>query len=831
MPVALDLKARGLYTHQSPLTSPQGALLIADNVVIDREDTTETRRGLKQKGTSLTLGVGEKINKFFNYNSRLLVSYGSKMAYDSDGSLTWSDYSGTYVAPTGAKRIRSAQANKNFYFTTNAGIKKLDAYNGAVKMAGMYKGLDGSGALNGSGSWFTTNAQVAYRIVFGIKDANNNKIIGAPSQRIIVANSSGSSKGVDLTFTLPSGITTSHFYQVYRSGLSATSSDEPNDEVQLIVENSPTAGEVTALSVTYSDLTPDSLRGASLYTNPSQQGILQANEPPPLAQDIATYKNQTLYANTITKHRLNITLISTGGTGFVIGDTITIAGVVYTGAAAENVALNEFQVFTAGTPAANIDNTARSLIKIINQSASNTTVYAYYLTGFADLPGQILIEERGLGGAQFVAISSRGSAFSPPIPSSGTAYASSNDTSPNRVYISKVGQPEAVPLLNYIDAGSALKNIIRIISLRNSVFILKEDGIFRITGETINDFRISLFDATTTIKCQESAVSFNNQVICFADQGLVTISDSGVAIVSRAIERTLVRLSTSQYTNFDEASFGISYESERKYLFCTVSETDDTIATQQFVYNSLTNTFTRWDREITCGIVSEANDKLTLGSGTTGINKAYEERKDFASTDYADEEYAVNITFVDGLNITLDTVTGLEVGMSLVQFKDDNPIRASIITAINTSTKIVTVTDRFSWPPGPAVVYTPIETTIQPVPIHGGNPATLHHWDSFYFLFSGAQFDSFTVAFTSNFNVGEETVVLNPYLPGWGDVPWGDEDWGGTIPNIQPIITSVPRESAESNWLNVKMTQAQALTAFALVGLAAYHVPVGDAQR
>lgn len=828
----LNLKARGLFTDPSPLgETPRGGLVVANNVVIDRDGTTETRRGFKTVGTSLTLTGSEKINKFFNYNNHLLVSYGSKLAYDSDGAQTWTDFSGSFSPPTGASRIRSAQANKNFYFTSNAGVKKLDAYNGSVKMAGMYKGLDGTGAVVGTGTWFATANQVAYRIVFGIKDANDNKILGAPSQRIIVANTSGTDKSVDLTFSLPSGITASHFYQVYRSGQSGGASTEPNDELQLIVEKSPTAGEVTALAVTYADLTPDSLRGATIYTSPSQQGILNANEPPPLAKDITTFKNQMLYANTLSKHRLTMTLISVSGSGLVNDDTITIAGVVYTGKAGETISSGFFKVSTGGTAAENIDATARSLIKVINQYTSNTLVYAYYLTGFEDLPGQILIEERGIGGTQFVAISSRGSAFSPPLPSSGSTYASANDNAPNRVYVAKVGQPESVPLLSYVEAGSALKGIIRIISLRNSVFLLKEDGIFRITGETINDFRVSLFDATTTIKCEESATSFNNQVVTFSDQGLVTISDSGVAVISRPIKRTLLQISGAQFTTFSDASFGIAYESDQKYIFCTVTEDDDEVSTQQFVWNVQTNTFTRWDRVISCGIVSEDNDKLYLGSGVAAVPKAYEERKDFDITDYADEEISANILGASALVLTLASVTGIVEGMSIVQFKDGNPIRASIITDVDSVASEITVTDLFSWAGGTATVYTPIEWTVQYAPIYGGNPATIHHWGAFYLLFSNAQFDEIALRFTTNLNVAPDQVDLTPFLPGWGEVPWGEEGWGGTIIDIQPIRTLVPRESAESNWLNVEISMAQALTSCALVGIAVYDEVVGDGQR
>lgn len=827
----ITARAKGLYTHPNPIGAsiPLGAFTKADDVVIDREDIVETRRGMKLQGTTLS----DQIKKLFNYRNRKFASHGSKIAYDSDGSETWIDFAGTFAAPSGATRIRAAQANKNLYLTTSAGIKKKATLTDEPVSAGIPKGLDGSGATTGAAGWMANNVQAAYRVVWGIIDANANKILGAPSQRIVVSNSSGGTRNVIVTFTIPAGITTSHFYQIYRSAVSIDLATEPNDEMQLIVEKNPTAGEIVALSVSYTDQTADSLRGASLYTNPSQQGIAQANDTPPIATDIAVYKNQMLFGNVIGKHRMYVTLISVGGSGLVVDDTVTIAGVLYTAKGAENAAAGQFLCSTGGTASQNIDTTARSLVKVINQYASNTLVYAYYITGFNELPGQILIEERGLGGSAFVAISSRGGAFSPELPGSGTTYSSANDTAPNRIFVAKAGQPEAVPLLNYVDVGSALANLRRIMPTRGAVYVLKDDGVFRITGETLADFRVDEFDGTTTITAEESAVTFNNSVVCFADQGIVRISDSGVEIISRPIERSLLELMIQ--SNFNEVCFGVSYESDRKFILGIQTSESDTTATQQFVYNALTNSWTRWSRNATCGIVGDADDKLYFGSGT--VNRVNQERKDYMSTDYADEEIDVTISSINGLFITLTSVTGLVVGDSLAQLSGTTVIRDTIITAINTGTNIITVTDVLSWDGGAAKVYRPISSAVRWAPIYGVNPTVAKQFAWLAFLFAGSDFDTLTATITSDLDLATDEISLTPK----DAQPWGYGDWGGGgligfgggPIDLQMIPTTLPKEKQICNWVIVELAGSQALKSFASAGVAAYaeNVQMVPAQR
>jgi hypothetical protein len=60
---------------------------------------------------------------------------------------------------------------------------------------------------------------------------------------------------VALTFSIPDGVTANYFYQIYRSAMSGSSVIEPNDELQLVIEDNPSAGEITAKEISVTEST------------------------------------------------------------------------------------------------------------------------------------------------------------------------------------------------------------------------------------------------------------------------------------------------------------------------------------------------------------------------------------------------------------------------------------------------------------------------------------------------------------------------------------------------------------------------------------------------
>lgn len=952
----LDLQLRGLYTAPNNLSGvPQGALEVADNVVINSKSLIESRRGQTQYGSELSIG-SEEVNKLFNYSSSLIVNYDDKLAYDSDNNGTWVEYSGTYSVPDSDYKMRSLEALRNFYFTTDNGIYKLDSLTSTPRTAGVSKALGGTGSTTGTGGFLVNNTAVAYRIVWGYVDANNNLILGAPSQRVVVANSSGVDVDVNLSFLIPDTITTEYFYQIYRSQAAATAADEPSDELQLCIQGNATQVEITARTFTVLDQTPYSLLRTTLYTSPSQQGIANANYQPPWALDMASFKSCAFYANIKQKQSLSVSLISVDSPslGYVVDatvgttntsttlttiadttllrvgmrcigagipvnttiaeiltattvrmsqaatatasvsvefqDRVTLDEVDYWGGSSQSVSTNQFLVDISGTPEQNINETAINLVEIVNTSASNTSIYGYYISTIEDLPGQIFFEERSIGGSVFTATSTAGSSFSPALPdpnlitnisiasptvitsaahgltsgdsiviydsnstpsvdgtqivtvinsntfsvpvavtvtgtsgswvSSALVVKSDNEIRQNRVFISKPSQPEAVPLYRYFDVGSANFPIQRIVALRDGIFFFKPDGIYRISGETFESFTLSLVDNTVTLKAAESAVPFNNQVFCFTTQGICAVTDAGVKIMSVPIENALLELSSEQFTNFATASFGVAYESARQYMFFTVTDENDTFATQAFIYNSLTDSWTRWLMDRTCGIVNTSVNKLFMAK--TGTGQILIERKSFTNSDYADEEYDVTIDSVDSsTQITLTDASLVVEGMTITQSG-----RETLITDVTGD--IITVVESRGFLAGSATVHTPIDCQIQWSPIDLENPGILKQFSEISLFFRNAAFQEIQASFATNISIDSEIVpIANTNFPnGWGVFKWGEQPWGGSLGGATSLRTYVPREKQRGAWLTLGLRTNEAFTGFSLQGLSLMFNPM-----
>ncbi len=825
----LKLAAKGIFSFPNPLSEvPEGAMSTASNVVIDRPQTVETRRGLAQYGTTLTA----PFQAMYNFNTTLMGWDGTNFWYDSNGAGTWAMLAGNYDEPSATYRIKGVEASSNMYFATDTGVIGLTAPNSTLYMAGVPFPLDSTAALvTAVGGFMATGQTVGYRMVLGYTDTNNNLHLSAPSQRLVVANPSGGSvSNVTLTWYIPPSLPAGYFYQIYRTKQTAFVSSvaqDPGDEEYLVVQKTLTSTDISNRFITYTDQTPDTLLGQVLYTNPSQETIAGANYAPPLAKDMEFFKGNMLYANTTTKQQTIINMIHVPANG----STITIGGVVYTAQSTENAAIGQFKAFTSGTVGQNIDDTARSLVHVINSYSSNTYYWAIYTSGYTSLPGQITLQERGIGGVAFVITASDGTDYSPEIPVSGSTYSSSNNINKHYIYVSKVQIPEAVPVGNFIPVGTSDKAILRVLALRDSIFVFKEDGIYRILGTDITNFSVSLFDNTVYLTAIDSAGKLNNQVWCMTNQGVVAVSDSGVVIMSRPIEKDLITLSSSLYTAFPSATFGIGYESDRHYMLATPTNATDTVATQIWIYNFLTECWTNWPLTVTAGIVSlQPDDHLYLDQSTTGL--VTRERKNWNIFDYAEFSYPVTIVSSSGVNVAVVSSTGATVGASLYQQDGlGSFIGQSIITAVPDATHITVTDPTISWIAGPATVYNPIPVSVIYTPI-GGNFAWVKHFQDFQAFFRDATFTDLSFGFASDFDPSEElTTIVSQTGPGFGLVPFGDEPFGGVGTIAQVARTLVPRNKARCHWLTPSITHSEALSNFAITGINFYYVYTSSRTR
>lgn len=824
----LVLKCKGLHTFANELSDiPEGGLVKADNIVIDADDIAKSRRGFKTYDNGFG-DASSRSSKLLSYKNVLINHFETTLARDN-GNGTWTPYAGAYSAPSLTTKIRGHEANSNFYFTTSDGVKFLDSITSTPRNAGVPSGLEITGALNSSGSGFLVNGSTcAYVVIWGYKDINNNLKLGPPSQVFTINNSSGSGKNIDLEFSIPQEVDTNFFYQVYRSKEVVGT---PSPDYYLVYEANPTSLEITAKKIAFTDILPVSLnKGVAAYTSQSREGIGLSNERPPFSHDIASFKNMMFYANFKRNHNLNLTILSVLGTnGIQDGTVLTIAGITYTAddtaeyipTSPSDVNNAKFLLSSASDPGTAIEETALNLVKVINRNPKNSFVYAYYMSGTEELPGLIYIEARSSSIPIFsVTASANGTAFNPSLL---TPRDSTNEQKINGICWSKLQEPESVPLAFTTTLGAGDKAIIRIIPVRDSLFVFKEDGIFQGQGDTPENMSWTTYDITAKLMAPDSAVVLNNMIYFFSDQGISTVSDnSGVGVISRPIEGDIIKFLSSEATFFKQATHAIGYETDRKYILFTISEPTDTVANQAYIFNTFTNSWTRWDLGSSSAILNPKDDRIYLARNDSNILRV--ERKTFDARDYADEEFTKTIISFDQTEktIVLNSTTELRAGMIMTQ--DD--LECKIIEVVDSTKVIVDIVPDFEI--DDVEIFTPIKCEITWSPQHAGNPVVKKQFREAHVLMTTTRFEKATISFTSDSNIiNVSNEIKGQPFEGWGAGNFGQITWGG-IRARKPLRTFVPLIHQRCRWLNVSFTHESAFEEFSITGMSLFYSTMSE---
>jgi hypothetical protein len=824
----VELTLGGLFTSvNSQSKVPPGALLVADNIDIPFAGLAQPRRGF-QRIAGAFASTDDRATKLFKYEDKLLANYGDAnpsdlLAYFDAGTWTNIETAAgvTEFSPPSDYRMRFVLSNKNCYFTSSRGVYKLDAYNGDAILAGSPPALDLYGEVDGNPPGFLSNGNsVAYRLVWAREDANGNLVMGAPSPRFVVTNSSGGDSTVNLEWTVPrrvaDSIDTSFFAMIFRS---EQVNGVPSDEMQLVRRQPAPA---SAFTDSWNDAVPDELRGAFLYTSPSQEGITKANYRPPVARDVALFRDRVWYANVNTYQQIVIEITSTASSGLGVGDTIVIDGTTFTAAAAENFASRQFEVFSTGAEDDDVVATAHSLCRCINQQASGATpvgtVFAYYIGDPSDAPGKILLEGRVASDTTWT-VTTTGDGWAIGL-DGGASGTSSNNRKPNGIYWSKPGQPEGVPAGNIMYAGSENYAILRILAMRDVIFVFKEDGLYRITGFNDESFSVDEFDLTCKLVGSECCATLDNRVFALTEQGVQVIGDTTTPI-SDQILLDFQQLIADAEDQINDYGFGLGFDSDRKFLLALPSSGSSEAAEQIYVFNTITAAWTRHVYSVTSGLI----DGDTLYMGDANSNYVLEERRTYTNLDFADFLLSTTITSVGVNSCVLNSGSDL-ISVGDILYKTSTLF--AVITSVNTITSTVTYDADPGFSVGAIDVLKAIQTAITWVPQSGKNPGITKQYHTVQMIFKQDFSGTGYVSFTTDLSGSAESVPLEGFGAGdWGLFLWGDSVWGGT-PLRRPVRQWIPRNKQRCTLLNVSFSHAVGFSWWQLEGVIVHGNPGSD---
>jgi len=338
-----------------------------------------------------------------------------------------------------------------------------------------------------------------------------------------------------------------------------------------------------------------------------------------------------------------VSLLAAGGSnGIQAGDRVVVNGTTMTGAAAEDITSYKFAVVTSNVLASmNIAATASSMMRVVNQ---NSAAFGAVLLDVSDasglggssIPGQMLVRSLLATVDASFSCTDRPTAWSPQATVSEPAR-----TKLNQIAFSKADQPDAVPLLNALTVGSADKAVIRIVPTRNSMFVLKEDGVWQISGY-YPPFQTDPFDLTVELISPDSAVQLDNQVFCFTHHGVMRISETGATLISRPVEPPMLTLlNPANRPTTRNVSFGIADESDHKYYLFMPSAAGEQYATQAFVYDMFTDCWWRRTDAHRHGHVNSSDDRMYWADSATSSIR--QERKDMTANDYADDSSPISV--------------------------------------------------------------------------------------------------------------------------------------------------------------------------------------------
>ena len=138
--------------------------------------------------------------------------------------------------------------------------------------------------------------------------------------------------------------------------------------------------------------------------------------------------------------------------------------------------------------------------------------------------------------------------------------------SPNRVMYSPYYEPESAPALNYFEIGASDKAILKLIRLNKSLFVFKQDGLFRITGSFPN-FSVQQFDPNIILLGPDLVDTMGGALYCMTQKGVYMVSQGGSKRISYDIQNQIERVTWVHQVDCRKTGFAVGNDEDNSISF------------------------------------------------------------------------------------------------------------------------------------------------------------------------------------------------------------------------------------------------------------------------
>lgn len=254
----------------------------------------------------------------------------------------------------------------------------------------------------------------------------------------------------------------------------------------------------------------------------------------------------------------------------------------------------------AKSPAQLLDDCVTELVQNLNEQLSGS------LAGrvrFAKTPnvGEFYVEYAG--GLEIKArIDGEYHSYEPSIIRSTSEYTTLAEYSKNNiraVSISRYNAPESFPLqsiLAPILVGSDKKKVVALAKNADDCFILKEDGIWRMSisgnSSVANVEQVVQIDTTTYCQAPYSVQEINEEIIFLSQKGFISIAGNSISAIGRNIETEVKAKLQRAIANGLQGQIRSWVNEEKRIYGCTIP--DSALSFVTYMFNTYTREWTKF---------------------------------------------------------------------------------------------------------------------------------------------------------------------------------------------------------------------------------------------